>query len=125
LSTTINETRSWFWHSDWQVALGFGEGWHINTPLPPLHAIKRDVKRYAQGWSARWRIRTCPISRKRAARSEGNDLKIIADQQGYGLGVHLSDCVASSLASKPEAASALWSDSKALRQTAEIANRDK
>jgi integrase len=56
---------------------------------------------------------------------KGTDPKIIADQQGHGLGVHLSDYVASSLASKREAVSALWADFKALQPTAAVPNRDK
>ena len=41
--------------------------------------------------------------------------KIIADQQGHGLGVHLSDYVDSSVTRKREAVAALWSDFQALR----------
>ena len=44
----------------------------------------------------------------------GTDAKIIADQQGHGLGVHLDRYVDSSVARKREAAVALWSDFKAL-----------
>jgi hypothetical protein len=44
------------------------------------------------------------------------DPKIIADQQGHGLGVHLADYVDSSLALKREASSALWGDFRALLQ---------
>ena len=46
---------------------------------------------------------------------KGTDPKIIADQQGHGLGVHLADYVESSLASKREAVSALLADFKAIR----------
>jgi hypothetical protein len=45
----------------------------------------------------------------------GTDPKITADQQGHGLGVHLSDYVDSSLARKQEASSVLWADFKALQ----------
>ena len=46
---------------------------------------------------------------------KGTDPKIIADQQGHGLGVHLEKYVESSVARKQQAVSALWSDFKALR----------
>ena len=55
----------------------------------------------------------------------GTDPKIIADQQGHGLGVHLSEYVDSSLDSKRAAASALWADFTALKSTMSIPNRDK
>jgi integrase len=58
-------------------------------------------------------------------KEKGTDPKIIADQQGHGLGVHLSDYVDSSLASKRAAVSALWADFKVLKSTAVISNRDK
>src|SRR5262252_9284640 len=45
----------------------------------------------------------------------GMDSKIIADQQGHGLGVHLSEYVDSSLNSKRAAVSALWADFTALK----------
>jgi hypothetical protein len=45
----------------------------------------------------------------------GTDPKIIADPQGHGLGVHLSDYVDSSVTRKREAVAALWSDFRALR----------
>jgi len=48
-------------------------------------------------------------------KEKGTDPKIIADQQGHGLGVHLSDYVESSLVSKREAASALWADFRMLK----------
>jgi hypothetical protein len=50
-----------------------------------------------------------------AAPGAWTDPKIIADQQGHGLGVHLSDYVDSSLARKQEASSALWADFKVLQ----------
>jgi len=43
------------------------------------------------------------------------DAKIIADQQGHGLGVHLKDYVDTSIARKREAVAALWADFKALK----------
>jgi integrase len=54
----------------------------------------------------------------------GTSPKIIADQQGHGLGVHLSEYVDSSIARKREAATALWLDFKALESGATGANRD-
>jgi integrase len=48
----------------------------------------------------------------------GTDPKIIADQQGHGLGVHPPEYVDSSLARKREASSVLWSDFKALQSDA-------
>jgi hypothetical protein len=42
------------------------------------------------------------------------DPKVIADQQGHGLGVHIGDYVESPVAKKREAASALWEDFKVL-----------
>jgi hypothetical protein len=52
----------------------------------------------------------------------GTDPKIIADQQGHGLGVHLSDYVDSSVTRKREAVAALWSDFKALRSELSAVN---
>ena len=48
--------------------------------------------------------------------------KIIADQQGHGLGVHLDRYVDSSVARKREAVTALWSDFKALRSEPSASN---
>ena len=53
-------------------------------------------------------------------KEKGTDPKVIADQQGHGLGVHVSDYVESSLALKREAVSALWADFKAVRSEAAI-----
>jgi hypothetical protein len=52
----------------------------------------------------------------------GTDPKIIADQQGHGLGVHLAKYVDSSVARKRDAVSALWSDFKALQSDRLISN---
>src|SRR5262249_19803489 len=45
--------------------------------------------------------------------ARGTDPKIIADQQGHGLDVHMTEYVDSHLDRKREATSALWSDFKA------------
>ena len=50
--------------------------------------------------------------------------KIIADQQGHGLGVHLADYVESSVARKREAASGLWGDLMALKSEQCMTNPD-
>ena len=50
------------------------------------------------------------------------DPKIIADQQGHGLGVHMSEYVDSSMTAKRAAVSALWEDFKALTPVAAIPN---
>ena len=50
------------------------------------------------------------------------DPKIIADQQGHGLGVHMSEYVDSSMTAKRAAVSALWDDFKALTPVTVIPN---
>jgi len=55
---------------------------------------------------------------------KGTDPKIIADQQGHGLGVHLSDYVDSSIALKREAVTALWSPRSEARWATRISAID-
>ena len=51
---------------------------------------------------------------------KGTDPKIIADQQGHGLGVHRATYIESSVARKRDAVTTLWSDFKALRSRTSV-----
>jgi len=88
----------------------------IVTPLPPenvlQHCIHPRLDPLGLGWITFAVLRR---SHSTLHQDRGTDPKIIADQQGHGLGVHLSDYVDSSLARKQEASSVLWADFKALQ----------
>ena len=97
------------------------EGWvfaseRIVTPLPPenvlQHCIHPRLDPSRLGWITFAVLRR---SHSTLHQERGTDPKITADQQGHGLGVHLSDYVDSSLARKQEASSVLWADFKALQ----------
>jgi len=97
------------------------EGWvfaseRIVTPLPPenvlQHCIHPRLDPLGLGWITFAVLRR---SHSTLHQERGTDPKITADQQGHGLGVHLSDYVDSSLARKQEASSVLWADFKALQ----------
>jgi integrase len=104
------------------------EGWvfpseRIVTALLPDNILRRvlhpRLKPLGLGW-----INFAVLRRSHSTLHEerGTDPKIIADQQGHGLGVHLSDYVDSSVARKREAAAALWSDFNALRSEPSASN---
>jgi integrase len=97
------------------------EGWifpseSIVTPLLPDNVLRRDVYPRLEPLGLDWvNFRVLRRSHSTLHQDRGTDPKIIADQQGHGLGVHLSDYVASSITKKREAVSALWSDFTAIR----------
>jgi integrase len=97
------------------------EGWifpseSIVTPLLPDNVLRRDVYPRLEPLGLDWvNFRVLRRSHSTLHQDRGTDPKIIADQQGHGLAVHLSDYVASSIAKKREAVSALWSDFTAIR----------
>src|ERR1022692_1294362 len=96
------------------------EGWvfpseRIVNPLLPDNVLRRSIHPRLEPLGLDW-INFAVLRRSHSTLHEerGTDPKIIADQQGHGLGVHLAEYVDSSLARKREASSALWSDFKAL-----------
>jgi site-specific recombinase XerC len=98
-----------------------GEAWvfpseRIVTPLLPDNVLRRCIRPRLAPLELDW-INFAVLRRSHSTlhQERGTDPKIIADQQGHGLGVHLSKYVDSSVARKREAVSALWSDFKALQ----------
>lgn len=96
------------------------EGWvfpseEIVTPLLPGNVLRRCVHPRLEPLGLGW-INFAVLRRSHSTLHEekGTNPKIMADQQGHGLGVHLDKYVASSVARKREAVAALWSDFKAL-----------
>jgi hypothetical protein len=87
----------------------------IVNPLLPDNALQRGIHPRLEPLRLDW-IPFAVLRRTHPTlhQERRTDPKIIADQQGHGLGVHLSDYVDSSLARKREASSALWADFKAL-----------
>ena len=97
------------------------EGWvfpseRIVTPLLPGNVLRRCIHPRLASLGLDW-INFAVLRRSHSTlhQEKGTDPKVIADQQGHGLGVHLEKYVESSVARKQEAVSALWSDFKALR----------
>jgi site-specific recombinase XerC len=100
---------------------GNDEGWvfpseRIVTPLLPGNVLRRCIHPRLEPLGLDW-INFAVLRRSHSTlhQDKGTDPKIIADQQGHGLGVHLDRYVDSSVARKQEAVAALWSDFKALR----------
>jgi site-specific recombinase XerC len=91
----------------------------IVKPLLPDNVLRRCIHPRLQPLRLDW-INFAVLRRSHSTlhQERGTDPKIIADQQGHGLGVHLAEYVDSSLARKREASSALWSDFKALQSDA-------
>lgn len=91
----------------------------IVTPLPPDDVLEKCIHARLGPLGLGW-ITFAVLRRSHSTlhQERRTDPKIIADQQGHGLGVHLSDYVHSSLARKQEASSALWADFKALQSVA-------
>jgi integrase len=96
------------------------EGWvfpseRIVMPLRPDNVLRRCIHPRLAPLGLDW-INFAVLRRTHSTLHEekGTKPKIIADQQGHGLGVHLNRYVASSVAQKKEAVTALWSDFKAL-----------
>jgi integrase len=104
------------------------EGWvfpseRIVTPLLPDNVLRRCIHPRLQPLGLGW-INFAVLRRSHSTLHEekGTSAKIIADQQGHGIGVHLLKYVASPLDRKREAVSALWSDFKALESESRISN---
>jgi integrase len=98
-----------------------GEGWifpseRITTPLLPGNVLRRWIYPRLEPIGLDW-INFAVLRRTNSTLQEekGISAKIIADQQGHGLGVHLETYVESSLAQKQAAVSALYSDFLALQ----------
>ena len=87
----------------------------IVNPLLPDNVLRRCIHPRLAPLGLDW-INFAVLRRSHSTLHEerGTDPKIIADQQGHGLGVHLAEYVDSSLARKREASSALWADFRAL-----------
>jgi integrase len=107
------------------------EGWvfpseQIMNPLLPDNVLRRCIHPRLEPLGLEW-INFAVLRRSHSTLHEeiGTDPKIIADQQGHGLGVHLDRYVASSVARKREAVTALWSAFKALESDQTASNRDK
>ena len=110
---------------------GLESGWifpseRIVTALLPDNVLRRCVYPRLEPFGLEW-INFAVLRRSHSTlhKERGTDAKIIADQQGHGLGVHLSDYVDSSIASKRAAVSALWADFKVLNSVVLVSNRDK
>ena len=104
------------------------EGWvfpseQIVTPLLPDNVLRRRIHPRLEPLGLEW-VNFAVLRRSHSTLHEdrGTSPKIIADQQGHGLGVHLDRYVDSSVARKQEAVAALWSDFKALRSEQSAAN---
>jgi integrase len=95
----------------------------IVSPVLPDNVLRRCIHPRLEPLGLDW-INFAVLRRSHSTLHEerGTDPKIIADQQGHGLGVHLADYVDPSLARKREASSALWSDFKALQSDRLIYN---
>ena len=103
------------------------EGWvfpseRIVTPLLPDNVLRRSIYPRLERLGLDW-INFAVLRRSHSTLHEdrGTSPKIIADQQGHGLGVHLDKYVASSVARRREAVSALWSDFTALKSDSDCA----
>ncbi len=100
------------------------DGWvfpneRMVKPLWPDNVLRRNVHPRLEPLGLDW-INFAVLRRSHSTlhQERGTDPKIIADQQGHGLGVHLAEYVDSSLARKREASTALWSDFKTLQSEA-------
>src|ERR1022692_4002795 len=107
---------------------GKDEGWvfpseRVITPLLPDNVLRRCIYPRLEPLGLDW-VNFAVLRRSHSTlhQERGTDPKIIADQQGHGLGVHLAEYVDSSLTRKLEAVAALWSDFKALQSDASPSN---
>jgi integrase len=77
-------------------------------PLWPNNVLRRDIYPRLEPLELAW-INFAVLRRSHSTlhQERGTDPRIIADQQGHGLGVHLAEYVDSSLARKRAAAAAL------------------
>src|SRR5262249_43735940 len=94
----------------------------VVTPLLPDNVLRLSVNSRLEPLGLEW-INFAVLRRSHSTlhQEKGTDPKIIADQQGHGLGVHLSDYVATSVSRKRDAALGLWSDFTALRSEEALA----
>ena len=104
------------------------EGWvfpseRIVTPLQPGNVLRRCVGPRLEPLGLGW-INFAVLRRSHSTlhQDRGTDPKIIADQQGHGVGVHLANYVETSLARKRAAVSALWADFKAQKSAQPAVN---
>jgi len=88
----------------------------IATPLMPDNVLRRCIHPRLEPLGLDW-INFAVLRRSHSTLHEerGTEAKIIADQQGHGVGVHLEKYIQTSLARKQEAVAALWADFKALQ----------
>jgi integrase len=98
-----------------------GTGWvfpseRIVTPLLPDNVIRRWIRPRLEPFNLEW-ITFAVLRRSHSTlhKEKGTDPKVIADQQGHGIGVHMSEYVESSLTTKRQASSSLWADFNSLR----------
>jgi integrase len=105
-TTTLPDRSDWGWVFPSE---------RIATALLPDNVLRRCIHPRLEPLGLDW-INFAVLRRSHSTLHEdrGTSPKIIADQQGHGLGVHLDRYVASSVARKQEAVAALWSDFKAL-----------
>jgi integrase len=107
---------------------GNKEGWvfpseRIVTPLLPDNVLRRSIYPRLEPLGLDWsNFAVLRRSHSTLHQEKGTDPKIIADQQGHGLGVHMASYIDSSVARKQEAVTALWSDFKALGSGPHAAN---
>jgi integrase len=96
---------------------------HITTPLLPDNVLRRWIYPRLQPIGLDW-INFAVLRRTHSTLHDekGTSAKIIADQQGHGIGVHLSTYVGLSLARKQAAVSALYSDFLALKAGQPLTN---
>ena len=95
----------------------------IVSPLLPDNVLRRSIYPRLESLGLDW-INFAVLRRTHSTlhQERRTDPKIIADQQGHGLGVHMSDYVDSSMTQKRAAVSALWEDFKALTSVPAIPN---
>lgn len=86
------------------------------SPLLPDNVLRRCIYPRLQPIRLDW-INFAVLRRSHSSlrQARGTDPKIIGDQQGHGLDVHMTEYVDSHLDRKREAISALWGDFKALK----------
>jgi integrase len=106
----------------------FCSGWvfpseRIVTPLLPDNVLRRCIHPCLEPLGLDW-INFAALRRSHSTLDEerGTAPKIIADQQGHGLGVHFDRYVDSSVVRKQKAVAALWSDFKALKSEPSASN---
>lgn len=88
----------------------------ITTPLLPDNVLRRCIHPRLEPVGLGWmNFRVLRRTHSTLHHEKGTDPKVIADQQGHGLGVHLSNYVQTSIERKRDAVTALWSDFKTMQ----------